>query len=224
MEATARRLLEMSKEIRREGPRIEIPPKGKLIPLDLEAKTNQNLNDLSGPGDFEGNGLAELPRGEQTFGGVSFRIGRKLIQLAGTNLPTAPAKVEGIPVDRKVARLYVLHATQWSSATDVKDGTAIGEYQVHYEDDSTASMPVVFGEDVRDWWNNDQGKPTTRGKVVWTGGNIATDRNNVTLRLYLGVWENPHPDKKVTSLDYISTNDTICAPFCLAMTVEEPAE
>ena len=74
---------------------------------------------------------------------------------------------------------------------------------------------------MRDWWNWDRGRPVTRGWVVWTGSNLVTDEYEVTLRLYLGLWENPHPAKKVESIDFLSTNDTICAPFCVAMTVEE---
>ena len=42
------------------------------------------------------------------------------------------------------------------------------------------------------------------------------------LRLYLGVWENPHQDKKIATLDYVSANDPIRSPFCVAITVEEP--
>ena len=34
-------------------------------------------------------------------------------------------------------------------------------------------------------------------------------------------WDNPKPDKKVKTLDYSTTKETICAPFCVAMTVEE---
>ncbi len=224
MEADARRLEALAESFRRVGPEIDIPPKGRLLPLDLEPKFNRNSNDFSGSGAFEGNGLAELPKGEQTLCGVLFKIGEGVVQLASTNAPGQPEKAEGIPVDRKIARLFVLHATQWGSPNSVEDGTAIGQYKVHYEDGSTASMPIVFGEDVRDWWNWDGGRPVTRGRVVWTGGNIATERNETGLRLYLGVWENPHPDKKVESVDFISTNDTICAPFCVAMTVEERAE
>ena len=48
----------------------------------------------------------------------------------------------------------------------------------------------------------------------------STDRDNILLRLYLGVWENPHPEKKVTELGY-SSAAARSAPFCVAITVEE---
>ena len=56
---------------------------------------------------------------------------------------------------------------------------------------------------------------------MWTGGNPAAKQYNVELRLYLAVWKNPHPDKKVIDIDYVSTNTTAAAPFCVAMTAEE---
>ena len=64
----------------------------------------------------------------------------------------------------------------------------------------------------------------TRGRVVWTGGNIAADKYKVTIRLYLGVWENPHSGKMVNTVNYISSTNAPCKPFCVAITVEEPSE
>jgi hypothetical protein len=194
-----------------------VQPEGRLVPLDLKAMGNKEMVDLSGPGSFEGNGLAELPQGECTLCGVKFVIGEKLIQLGRDT----KAKAAGILVNRRIERLYVLHATQQGSPDNVKDGTAIGEYTIHYEDDSTAVMPIAYGEDVRDWWNFDEGRPVTRGRVVWTGNNYQTERWEVMLRLFLSVWENPHPEKKVATVDYTSNMQTRCAPFCVAMTVEE---
>jgi hypothetical protein len=146
-----------------------------------------------------------------------------MIQLKWTNRTAAPKQVEGIRVDRKVARLYFLHGTQWGSPRSVPDGTDIGQYKVRYEDGSSASIPIVYAQDVRDWWNLDRGRPVTRGRVVWTGSNRASelDPYRTTIRLYLGVWDNPNPERNVASVDFLS-GDTICAPFCVAISAEEP--
>jgi thiol-disulfide isomerase/thioredoxin len=192
-------------------------PISELVYIDIRSKGNAKLaDDLS---DSEGNNLAELPRGEQTFGDVKFRIDDSLIQLAGKQLPERPEKVQGIPVNRKFERLYILHGTGWAPP----DGTVIGQYVVHYEDDTTATIPIVYGEDVRNWWNGDDSSAVTRGKVVWTGSNPAAKQYDLALRLYLAVWENPQPDKQVTSIDYVSTNTTDAAPFCVAITAKEAA-
>jgi len=220
MAAKARRLQAAS-----EGsvlkPNWETQPKGKMVPLDLRSKFNWRAVDIL-EGKLVGNGLAELPQGEQLLGGVKFRIDDGMIQLGSERLLDAPARVEEIAVNRNITRLYVLHAAQYGSPNILSDGERVGEYRIHYEDGAAAPMPIVFGEDFRGWWNLDQGKPVTRGRVAWTGSNAATERYHTTLRLYLGAWENPHPDKKVTTVDFVSAMDTVCAPFCVAMTVEEP--
>ena len=95
----------------------------------------------------------------------------------------------------------------------------IGEYKVHYDDKSVETIPIVYGKDVRDWFDWDQSKPVTHGKVAWTGENARAKELNLKLRLYVTTWQNPHPDKRVVHIDYSSTN-TACAPFCLAITAE----
>ena len=164
----------------------------------------------------------ELGSGEQTLAGVRFRIGDSTIQLGSKRLSKEPSQVEAIPVQRRVATLYLLHAAQWGDARfGVADGTNIGHYQIHYADGSQATIPIVCGEDVRDWWSYDHKKLATRGQVVWVGRNAATKQAKIYLRLYLSVWENPHPEKTVASLDYVSAM-TVAAPFCAAITVEMP--
>jgi hypothetical protein len=193
-------------------------PTGQLSFIDLQPKANHKLADAFDP-TGRPNNLAEMPRGEQSFGGVRFKIADRLIHLGSNQRPEWPKKVEGILVDKMVARLYIFHGTQWGLAAD---GTKIGQYQVHYENGTQQTIPIVLGEDVRDWWNEDDSKAVTRGKVVWAGQNAASRVNDQTLRLYVAVWKNPHPDKKVASIDYISTNETAAAPFCVAMTTEAP--
>ena len=61
------------------------------------------------------------------------------------------------------------------------------------------------------------------GRSCGPAPNPASDRINHSLRLYLGVWENPRPDQQVTQLDFVGIKDGPCAPFCMAITAEEPA-
>ena len=211
-------------------------PKGRLVYLDLTPYTNEALSKSKGM--VAGNDLLELSSGEQTLAGVRFRISDSTIQLGSKLLPGEPSQIEAIPVERRVATLYLLHATQWGNAQfdvadllhatqggnaqfDVADGTNIGHYQINYVDGSQATIPIIYGEDVRDWWSRDHKKLATRGQVVWVGRNAATKQIKIYLRLYLNVWENPHPKKTVASLDYVSAM-TVAAPFCVAITAEMP--
>ena len=193
-------------------------PQGRLSYVDLESKANRRLDESTSESKPE-NHLGEVPKGEQMFGGVKFRIGDRLIQLGSEKVSDKPEKVEGIEIKRNLTTLYILHGTQ-DGGTDggLPDHTLIGKYEVNYSDATKETIPIVYGEDVRNWWNNDQ--PVSRGRVVWKGSNPRVRARNLTLRLYLTKWTNPRPDKEVTSVDYVSTN-TIAAPFCVAMTAEQ---
>ncbi len=193
---------------------------GKLLYVDLESKANHRL-DESLFEDVPGNHLGVLPQGEQTFGSTKFRIGAGLIQLGSKIASKRPLEVLGIQIGRRFASVHILHGTHnW----DIPEGTAhdhvvIGEYCVKYDDATEVNIPVVYGEDVRNWWNVDHSKPVSRGVVVWEGRNEAVRSKNLTLRLYLTQWTNPHPEKKVSCIDFVSTN-TNAAPFCVAITLE----
>lgn len=137
--------------------------------------------------------------------------------------------MEGTKVDKKFAKLHILHATCYGGGPNVpgspwyvEDGTKIGEYKVNYEDKSSEYIPIVFGKDVRDWWFRADEKEASHSKVAWKGDNDYATKNTCRLRLYLSTWENPKPDMKVISIDYLGQKEaTMAAPFCVALTLEE---
>jgi beta-galactosidase len=157
--------------------------------------------------------------------------------LLGNQRPKLPQAVEGIPVGFCLDKLHLLHATEFGAFGDeshpffVKDGTHIGDYKIHYADGSTATIPIVYGEDVRDWWYWEKSKDKSltgtvftvpvgvkRGKVAWTGKNADAGQYDVPLRLYLTNWDNPKPNVRVTTIDYVSVGQTAAGPFCVAIT------
>jgi hypothetical protein len=192
------------------------PPIPRFSPVDLQPYANQKLADNLGSG-TQGNNLTELSVGEYVFRGVKLKVGEGFIQLGSKILETAPEKVEGIQVNRTLAKLHILQATCWSAA----DGTLIGEYRVTFEDRSTFLVPIVYGRDVRDWLYVEGEQEPSHGKVVWKGDNEFARQVKSRIRLYLTTWENPWPDKKVTTIDYLSKKDqTEAAPFCVAISAE----
>jgi hypothetical protein len=195
--------------------------KDKFTPLDLKPKVNHSFKADFHSNSFKGNNLDPLPRGKREFGGVKFFIGEGMIQLGSTQLPDKPDKVEGIEVGRTFAQLHILHATGWQAP----ENTLIGTYTIHYADKSKATIAIVYGKDVRDWWDSEDRQETTRGKRVWEGQNEAVKslaRPNCKIRLFLTTWQNPHPKKMVAKIDYATaTEKTKAAPFCVAMTVED---
>jgi hypothetical protein len=190
--------------------------KVEMIFVDLQPKANQKLKEPF-HGSTDANNLAELKEDKQTLAGLRFKIGEALIQLANANLKDQyPAKVDGIKVDAKFAKLHVLQATGHS----VADGTVIAKYIVHYADKGMENIDVVYGEDVRDWWRHDDDKDPTRGKVAWKGSNESAKSNGCSIWLFSQSWNNPHPEKTVASIDFVSTL-TEAAPFVVAMTLEQ---
>jgi hypothetical protein len=81
---------------------------------------------------------------------------------------------------------------------------------------------VVYGKDVVDWWAYPDQKAPSKGKAVWEGENEAAKQFEAKIKLYLKTWENPHPKKKLVSIDFVGTAaETGAAPFCVAITAEE---
>jgi len=162
------------------------------------------------------NSLSLLPRGLQTFAGVQFDV-RGLIQLGCTKAitQTFPSKAEGIPVGRTCRRLRFLHAACTSYGTT--NGTVIGQFVVHQENQPPIILPIRFGLDVRDWEALPKQEPQGQdhATIAWRGRNDA-GRN---LQLFTTTWDNPHPQVKVDHLDYVSAMSS-AAPFLLAITAE----
>jgi hypothetical protein len=195
-------------------------PKDQWTFIDLQPQANQELRATLSD-NYPDSHLGELPQGEQKLGSAVYKIGPGCICLGSTLKTTKPDKVE-IAVKQKFAKLYLLHATQYGGSpegiTHIADGTLIGQYMVRYSDGSGEGIEIVYGEDVRDWWNWDKSKETKRGKVVWTGNNPTAQMFELDVRLYESTWTNPKPNLEVMSITYSSRMDTAGAPFCVAMT------
>jgi hypothetical protein len=206
------------------GTQLAAQETNKFSYVDLLPKANKKLTDQLG--NITGTNLSILPTGEQTLEGVKFKIADGFIRLGSSWVATQtkPERVDGIQVGKAFAKLRLLHSTLAGGPRggQVADDTEIAKYIVHYEGGETETIPVVYGKDVRDfWWYSADKDGVTRGKVAWKGENDATKNSSGEFRLYLSTWENPHPTRKVVSIDYVKVGDTVCAPFCVAMTLEE---
>lgn len=194
-------------------------------PISFGDLGNQRL-DEDMHGGQEGNRLEMLPLGEQIRGGVKFKVEPKILCL-GHQQGTAshlPPRIEGIPVNKRCERLHFLHATGWRAP---RDGTPIGHYEIHYADGTTEMMKIVYGVDVRDWWDADGTAAVDDGRMVWTGSNQAIQRQSPgasQVRLFMSTWDNPRPDDVIESIDFVSYQGTECAPFCVAMSIDNPRD
>jgi WD40 repeat protein len=166
--------------------------------------------------------LANFPSGLQTFDGIPFDV-RGVVRLAAGSLTATksnPERVDGVKVGRKCKRVHFLHAV---SGANTKQETVVGRYVVHYANEQTCDIPIVYGKDVMDLWS-ELNEPLTaeRAALVWLGTNreVQTRRNETPcLRMFKATWPNPLPNVEIASIDFVSSlNDT--APFLVAMTTE----
>jgi hypothetical protein len=201
----------------RKGLAKRIPPRYPLtLPgmVDLTDFYNAPLTEHWHPGG-PGNNLACLPRGILVFSEVPFEV-RGLIQLSGRAIHAAggdfPRQVSGIKVGQKGRLLHFLHATAWRD----KSGTRLGRYVLHYAGGQTQVLPIVYGEDLRDWYlESDSANELKRATTVWTGVNAA----RVQVRLFKSTRENPLPELAIETIDFVSEMAN-AAPFLIALTVE----
>jgi hypothetical protein len=186
--------------------------------ISLKGHANVKWDENLHSNRFENNNLKSLPTGKQKFGDVEFEIGDGLLQLGSSMVDTKPKEIKDIKVGRTLKKLHFLQACGYNA----DDDTVIGKYVVHYDDKSTAEIEIVYGRDVVDWWAYPDRKGPTKGKAVWEGENEASKGFDAKIKLYLMTWENPKPDKKVETIDFVATNpDQPAAPFCVAITAED---
>ena len=186
--------------------------------IDLKAHANVKLKENLHSDRFPNNNLADLPAGKQKLGDVTFNIGESLLQLGSAQVAGKPEKIEGIKVGRAAKKLYFLNACGYAA----EDDAVIGKYVINYDDKTSAEIEIVYGKDVVDWWAY-PGKPApTRGKVAWEGENEASKGFEAKIKLYTLTWENPKPEKKIATIDFVATKpEGPAAPFCVAITAED---
>lgn len=123
-----------------------------------------------------------------------------------------PEKVEGIRVDAKAGRLYSLHAIAWGILDKVETAFT---YVVRYGDGTTVELPVRNYREVWDW-----------GYLAFTPEMgechcVKGWANGANKGLYLWQWTNPHPEKRIATIDIVSAcGDQI--PLIAAISAEDP--
>jgi len=191
-----------------------------FTPVDLSRHTNGVLHTSWLPNEDPGNNLATLPTGRQEFGGVVFDV-RGLLQLQGQcwvkRRYVLPEKVAGMPVGRACRRVHILHA---NSGFGDPIGTTVASLVLHYADGAQAELEIQHLVHVLDFWDYKQQMPADANTVIaWTGDSPATARRRLGVRLCRTTFDNPHPRKRVESIDYVSAMAG-SAPFLVALTVE----
>lgn len=166
-----------------------------------------------------GNDLAALPSGLQTLAGTQWDV-RGIVQLAGKSPSSKkfPEQVTGIKVNQKCRKINFLHSAGFGRIED--DGAQIGVYIIHIATNHMRmEVPIIYGQDVRNWHVLKDESPAKDLAVAWEGDNEVSKRQGRSLRLFKTTWVNILPDVPVESIDFVSSLATP-APFLIAITAE----
>ena len=128
---------------------------------------------------------------------------------------TFPESALGIPIGAMSKRVHFLQSASWHDAT----GSVIGEYRVHYADGEMATIPIVYGHSVVDWWFMKGDPLPTNAAIAWNGANERTEDLGHLIQLYAFTWNNPRPDAPIATLDFVSLGKE-AAPFLMAVTLD----
>jgi hypothetical protein len=207
-------------------PAIKAAPARSYPPRDPQAKPNLiNLSayynaslDESWHGNAN-NDLSSLPAGVQVLSDTEYDV-RGIVQLSGKPSFSKhfPARVNGIKIQQKCSRLHFLHAAGFGSLAD--EGQQLGGYVIHFATNQMQlEVPIVYGQDLRDWHKLAGEKPSADLKVAWTGTNAISAAARNSIRLFSTTWVNILPNVEIESVDFVSTTNS-AAPFLIAITAE----
>lgn len=204
-------------------------PEGREYPIDLTKQANRGFRDDGDGTGWTGQGendFRNMPTGLQKVNGIPFRIidpaknnGKSCLIVRGTEKPELPARIDGIPVNAKLSRLFFLHTCAWK-------GTDAGCYRINYADGTKYDYMLIPGRNIGDWWNcaflGDAAPGILRPNPV-------TDQ----VGTYMAVWDNPFPEKEIKTIDFLSAGQNTdidylpgrCpVPILVAMTGERAGE
>jgi WD40 repeat protein/serine/threonine protein kinase/tetratricopeptide (TPR) repeat protein len=176
--------------------------------IDLRRQLNQSLEDFRLTRTM---GATNSTAPVKWLAGVEFELCGYINLDQGGADPAFPFKAEGIQVAQ---RCRVLHLLQ--SCTPVRDsrhGAVIGAYLVHYADGGQEKIPIVYGENVRNW--SDVEGQLSQASDGWVGRND----HGESLRLIKFSWQNPRPEAEVQTIDFITDNGE-SNPILFAITLE----
>jgi hypothetical protein len=191
---------------------------GAAQPVDLTGRFNFPLSVTT---NYNFLAWKTIPAGHQVFHGIPFEINGE-IRLWGTgrstnNFSPNPERAADIPVNRQFETLYVYHCAHFK----MPDGTPVCKIVFRYDNGSSATNSLCFGDDMLDWLvsGNEAPMHTPSGAdstIAWVGGQYSDTQKN-QLRFCMTAIKNPHPTQTVSTIDLISCKTKV-VPIIMAMT------
>ena len=166
-------------------------------------------------------GLFRLPPGIQILNGIQWDL-RGTVMLTGLcqyfHYLNFPEKINSIPIQQITRKLHFLHGCLWHERL----GGEIGKYVVRFEDGNTESIPLKYGQNVGNILVNPKfSNPDVESATLVEVNLPSTNGNNNSSKqpFYHFEWTNPHPDQKITFIEFHSAR-RLSAPVLLGLTLE----
>jgi hypothetical protein len=141
-------------------------------------------------------------------------------------------EIKGIKVGKKADALFFLHTYHKNNATTnwenqvrqarqrnraVPPAPWVFKYVVHYADGTTAEAQVVYSKGIGAWATPTP-KALQNAALAWTAP-LKDARRGEKVGLYSMQWNNPNPDKVITSIDIVNREKgSYGAPALFAVT------
>jgi len=190
------------------------------VPLNLKPAANAGFGGQMLDGgrflDAGGPDLRAIPVADLKLAGIDFYVmhgqenyGRTCIALRGAKRPDLPARTETvIPVAQKGSRLFFLQA---AAGLDASRKAPCLVYEVHYEDGTSAKIPMREGTDIGAF---DKPKDLPNWKVAWTA-----KHGDATIGLGVTTWRNPKPGVPIAFIR-LTTPGTGAVPIVVAVSLD----
>jgi len=183
-----------------------------FCPIPLDKVANRTFADNAARSGWTGQGtdndLSRLTLKQLYVAGVPFHLIGRAVILKGIHTPSFPDSTGIIKLPRPMpcSSVYFLHTAAWSAPLD----TVVARYKFLYLDGSSATIPVYYGRQIVDWW---LAQAPWDARLAWKGPNGHGDLVGV----YVMCAINPHPEKTVTGIEFVSENQNT-TPILLAAT------
>ena len=186
-------------------------------PINLTGLLNRPLADEiddDGEGGWTDQGamadLRNLQAGEYEFNGVKFSIAKgNACLIMKSKFRKSDKLPEGgkITLDSKAETLAFLHSGGWLDM-----GKTHATYIIHYSDGTSVSIPVIGGINIHDWTHGEKALEGAKYDPVSGMTLLATKvvcPKFVTVSVWMTVWENPNPEKQISSIEIKSENQGV---------------
>ncbi|MCL1888703.1 MAG: hypothetical protein FWF96_07540, partial [Kiritimatiellaeota bacterium] len=128
------------------------------------------------------------------------------MSLAGNGGRVEEVEVNGVGVNARADALFFLHTFQASNDlwNRREQPPAVFGYRVRYEDGATVDIPVVWRRDIGPW-QSAAPESFANAAMAWAGPAPEGTPNRPVL--YMMQWDNPHPEKAVSTVDLYRAED-----------------